>query len=158
MSAIEFKVSDNWVRHSNPRSNYNSCIYWKGASAAYFRSHMAAWVFAKCVCASVSTLGPVCVVLCCCRAPVASHSSGFQFPHYSFAGNQMDLHEYKCISASSSPPRSFPLSLARTNRRRRPHEPPWYPVNAILNCLSEHCLESVRAVKQPESGERCLQS
>lgn len=87
-------------------------------------------------------------------ALVALHSFGFQFPYYSFAENQMDLHEYKCIPASSSP-RSF--SRARTNRLRRAHEPRWYPLNAILNCLSEHCLESVRAGKQPESGECCFQ-
>lgn len=44
-------------------------------------------------------------------AAVALHSPAFQFPYYSFAGNQIDLHEYKCISASSSP-RSFARSRA----------------------------------------------
>lgn len=144
----EFAASKVHYAHKRPTKAYlNSCLCVKSRRG----------------------LCPVCVLMCICVCtctyfpfvwsvhPCHIAFLPFQFPHYTLARNQMDLHEYKMhFSVFFSLIRSPSLSLARTHKQRhkRTHKPPWYPLNKFLNCLSQHCLESVRAVRKPES-EKC---
>lgn len=72
-------------------------------------------VFASCVFTQVHSCLHVSILafVCCVHPPRSPCRIAFfrsHFPYYTLARNQMDLHEYKCICASSSP-----LSFSRAH-------------------------------------------